>query len=313
MITRLKNLITKKKIEAIPPVDSETTQESPTIPRATPLMVENEDPKVQLTHSSSTPQLIVGSAQSVGMVRDHNEDSILTLNSLTSNDGEHLPLGLFVVADGMGGHKQGEVASKIAVRTFAREVVRRVLMGLFETNPHPPELSIQEIMEESVMEAHHLITKEAPGSGTTLTAIFILGKQMTIAHVGDSRAYAIDPNGTTEVLTHDHSLVKRMMELGHLTEEEAAVHPQRNVLYRALGQGEPFTPDVSTTPTPKSGYLMLCSDGLWGLVTQEEIIESIVKAPAPEKASQLLVDAANRAGGPDNISVILVKLPEYAS
>lgn len=306
MITRLKNLFTKKKNDS----NAEASVESPTIPRTSPLQFEPEIPKAKPTRIL-VPQLMVGSAQSIGMVRDHNEDSILTLSCLTMDDGDHIPLGLFVVADGMGGHKQGEVASKIAVRTFAREVLRRVMMGLFETQPVPPEQSIQEIMEESVMEAHQLITKEAPGSGTTMTAIFILGRQMTIAHVGDSRAYTIDPDGKTEILTRDHSLVKRMMELGHLTEDEAAVHPQRNVLYRALGQGEPFTPDVSTTPTPDSGYLMLCSDGLWGLVSQEEIAASVTKEPSPEKACQLLVDSANRAGGPDNISVIMVKLPDY--
>jgi serine/threonine protein phosphatase PrpC len=99
--------------------------------------------------------------------------------------------------------------------------------------------------------------------------------------------------------------------LGHLTEEEASIHPQRNVLYRALGQGEPFTPDVSTALVPAPGYLLLCSDGLWGQVAQKEIIRIVQKAPSPEAACQMLVDAANKAGGPDNISVILVRLPQY--
>jgi len=133
---------------------------------------------------------------------------------------------------------------------------------------------------------------------------------MTIAHVGDSRAYAISTDGTSQILTRDHSLVMRMIELGQLTAEEAQVHPQRNVLYRALGQGEPFASDISTSPLPDSGHILLCSDGLWGVVGEVEIIRIIAAAPSPQVASQLLVDAANTNGGPDNISAILIRLPE---
>ena len=115
------------------------------------------------------------------------------------------------------------------------------------------------------------------------------------------------------VLTRNHSLVMRMIELGQLTEEEAAVHPQRNVLYRALGQGEPFLPDVTTFPIPKSHYFLICSDGLWGVVPEEEISQIILSAPNPQVACQLLVNAANDHGGPDNITAILVQLPELIS
>jgi len=111
-------------------------------------------------------------------------------------------------------------------------------------------------------------------------------------------------------LTRDHSLVMRMIELGQLTAEEAQIHPQRNVLYRALGQGDPFAPDVSTSPLPDSGYILLCSDGLWGVVGEDEIVRLISKAPNPHIASQLLVDAANTNGGPDNISAILIRIPD---
>jgi serine/threonine protein phosphatase PrpC len=122
----------------------------------------------------------------------------------------------------------------------------------------------------------------------------------------------INPAGEITVLTRDHSLVKRMMELGHLTEEEASVHPQRNVLYRALGQGEPFTPDVSTIPLPLASHILICSDGLWGLVPQTEIVRFVTTSPSPDIACQLLVNAANKAGGPDNISAILIRIPEIS-
>lgn len=119
----------------------------------------------------------------------------------------------------------------------------------------------------------------------------------------------ISPNGKAEVLTRDHSLVARLIELGQLTTEEAATHPQRNVLYRALGQGEPFDPDISMLQAPRDGFLLLCSDGLWGVITQEELVKIVIDHPDPYIACQKLVEAANTAGGPDNISVILVHLP----
>ena len=129
---------------------------------------------------------------------------------------------------------------------------------------------------------------------------------MTIAHVGDSRVYSIDGKGNLEALTRDHSLVKRLQELGQITSEEAAVHPQRNVLYRALGQGEPFEPEIITTQRPDAGGLLVCSDGLWSIVGPEVIKEIISNGSDPQETCDKLLDAANDAGGPDNISAIYV-------
>jgi protein phosphatase len=255
------------------------------------------------------PLLDVGYAQSVGRQRDHNEDALLAINTALSTSGGLTSFGLFIVADGMGGHKQGEVASELAVRTMASQITQKLMLARIAPQPVPPKESIQEIMDHSVQEAHRLITKEAPGSGTTMTALLLLDKHITIAHIGDSRAYIVHPNGDLQTLTRDHSLVMRMMELGQLTEEEAAVHPQRNVLYRALGQGEAFAPDITTSPQPESGYLMLCSDGLWGVLPRETIAHIITENTSPQVASWKLVDAANEAGGPDNITVILIQLP----
>jgi protein phosphatase len=256
------------------------------------------------------PQLDVGCAQSVGKQREHNEDSLLAINTLLAGNGEYIPFSLFIVADGMGGHKHGEIASGLAVRTVAGHIVRKLFLSLLNPKAVRPSDSIQEILEASLQEAHRLVMKEAPGSGTTLTAVLVLDKQMSIAHVGDSRLYAIATDGEISVLTRDHSLVMRMMELGQLNEQDAATHPQRNVLYRALGQGEAFSPDIATSPLPASGSLMLCSDGLWGVVPQAEVSRIIQANTEPQVAAQMLIDAANAAGGPDNISVILIRLPE---
>ncbi len=255
------------------------------------------------------PQFIVGCGQSIGRVRDHNEDALFTLTTTLVGDSTKIPFGFYIVADGMGGHIHGEIASGVATRAMASHVIRNLYTPLFSVFPQSPERSLQEIMQEGIQAAHRAIKSQAPGGGTTLTALLILGDQLTIAHVGDSRAYIVHPNGRIEVLTRDHSLVKRLEELGQITAEEAAVHPQRNVLYRALGQGEPFEAEISTSPIPSSGDLFLCSDGLWGVLSESEMYQIISEAKSPAEASQKLVAAANAAGGPDNITAILVHLP----
>lgn len=258
---------------------------------------------------SEPPQLIVGCAQSAGKQRDHNEDALFTLTTTLVNDYNNITFGLYIVADGMGGHQYGEVASSIAIRTMASSIVRKLYTPLLSPKPNPPDESLLEIMQEGVQEAHRAITKQVPGGGTTLTAALILGNQMTIAHVGDSRAYLIDDDSQFEALTRDHSLVNRLVELGQITTDEAAVHPQRNVLYRALGQGEPFDADINSLQMPESGYLLLCSDGLWSVVNETDLQRLVKESASPEEACQRMVEAANAAGGPDNISAILIRLP----
>jgi serine/threonine protein phosphatase PrpC len=151
------------------------------------------------------------------------------------------------------------------------------------------------------------VLTKAPGGGTTLTVAVIIGNQVTLAHIGDSRAYFIYSDSRIEAITKDHSLVSRLVELGQITEEEAAVHPQRNVLYRALGQRDPIKPDISNHIFPESGYLLMCSDGLWGVISQDEITRSVLTSENLSSACHMMVEAANLAGGPDNISVVLVQ------
>lgn len=262
-----------------------------------------------LARPSEPPQLFAGCAQSIGLQRNHNEDGLFVLTSTLVSNKNAAPFGLYIVADGMGGHRHGEVASGAAVRVMASYVIRRLFTPLVTSNADAHIEFIQEVMRQGVQDSHRVILKEAPGGGTTLTAVLVLGDQLTIAHVGDSRAYTVSASGELQALTNDHSLVRRLEELGQITPAEAAIHPQRNVLYRALGQGEPFDPDVSTSPIPENGYLLLCSDGLWGVVPEETILRLILSTPTPEQACQGMVDAANSAGGPDNITAILVRMP----
>lgn len=253
-------------------------------------------------------QLLAATSQSVGKQREHNEDSLLAITATLAGKTANVPFGLYMVADGMGGHQFGEVASNAAVRVIAGQIFRKFHSYLFAIPTQQPEDSLQEIMENAIKEAHRVVQKDAPGSGTTVTAALVVGQQLTIGHVGDSRAYIIHTSGRAEQLTHDHSLVQRLEELGHLNKEEAASFPHRNVLIRALGQGESLDVDVFTIPFPTQGTLMLCTDGLWGVVQDSEIARSMMDAPNLQRASQNLVTAANTAGGPDNISVVLVQM-----
>jgi serine/threonine protein phosphatase PrpC len=256
------------------------------------------------------PQLIVGVAQSVGIQRDHNEDALFTLTTNLVSGEKSLYFGLYIIADGMGGHENGEIASSVAVDRLTSHVIHSLYLPLFSPLSNKLELSIQEIMQTGVIQAHQAIKKEALGSGTTLTSALILGDQMTIAHVGDSRAYMMDPDANLQLLTHDHSLVKRLEEIGQISPEQVSTHPQRNVLYRALGQGEPFEPDIATYQLQQGSQILLCTDGLWGVISDSDMEHVIRSIAEPQQACQSLTHLANLAGGPDNISVILVRMPE---
>lgn len=271
------------------------------------------DQQINSIIASQTPryemrQLVAGVGQSVGKQREHNEDSVLSLTSTISGSTESVPFGLYVVADGMGGHQFGEVASNAAIRIIGGNITKKFHSYLYKLPTQSLQESLQEVMESSIMEAHQYVQREAPGSGTTVTAALVVGQQVTIGHVGDSRAYGIFPDGRIEALTRDHSLVRRLEELGHLSKDEAENFPHRNVLIKALGQGESLEADIFTIPFPQPGILMICSDGLWGVVNEKDIVRIINEAPNLHRACQNLVEAANAAGGPDNITVVLAHL-----
>ena len=285
-----------------PAINQDVANTAPLTEQQIEAIVKNQNPRFDMQ------QLIAAGGQSVGKQRELNEDSLLAMTTTMAGNSGNLPFGLYVIADGMGGHQFGEVASNAAIRSVAGFILRKFHPYLFQVKTDTMDESFQEIMIAAVGEAQRAIQREAPGSGTTLTAALVLGQQVTVAHVGDSRAYFVFPDGRIEPITRDHSLVKRLEELGHITPEEAVNYPHRNVLYRALGQGEVLDPDIFTVTFPQPGYLMICSDGLWGVVAEQDLVRSIVDAPNLQRACQNLVAAANTAGGPDNISVILAQL-----
>jgi serine/threonine protein phosphatase PrpC len=261
------------------------------------------------TDAEGRRHMVIGASQSTGIERTHNEDSLFILLGNSYGEEAMPDFGVFIVADGMGGHRSGEVASAISVRTVAQSITRDGVLDLFEFEPGNDRPPLQELVRKALEQANQRVVDRVPGGGTTLTLAVLLGTHMTIGHVGDSRAYVIS-NNHARVITRDHSLVERLRELGQLTPEEAAAHPQRNVLYRAIGQGANLEVDVFTEPIPQDGYLLLCSDGLWGVVSDDDILRIVSSSNHPQMACDELVRAANAAGGPDNITAVLVYFPQ---
>ncbi|MGD1993138.1 MAG: protein phosphatase 2C domain-containing protein [Anaerolineae bacterium] len=251
----------------------------------------------------------IGWSTDVGLVRGQNEDALLILESYQEGDQPLPPFGFFAVADGMGGHQSGEIASSLAVRSATGYIVREIYQyTLSDAEPSSARLSLLEALVGAVNQANADVASTVPGGGTTLTCALVIGRRVYIAHVGDSRAYlAFD--GRLEQLTQDHSLVDRLMTLGELTEEEAANHPQKNVLYRAVGQSGGLEVDTYFRSLPEGARLLICTDGLWGLLGDEHMAEIISTAESPQDACDALVVSANEAGGRDNITAVLVELP----
>jgi serine/threonine protein phosphatase PrpC len=208
---------------------------------------------------------------------------------------------VFVVADGMGGAQAGEVASKIAIEAFEQ--------GL------PDSGSPEQRLADRVREANRRIHErsradhERAGMGTTLTAAYLDDAAVAIAHVGDSRAYLFR-DGSLERLTEDHSLVEELVRQQKLTPEQAAEHPQRSIITRALGPEETVEVDTWTYPVRAGDVLLLCSDGLTSMVSEARVAEILAASDSLTPAADALIDAANGAGGRDNITVVLFRLEE---
>lgn len=226
-----------------------------------------------------------------GRVRPQNEDSHLA-------DREH---DLFAVADGMGGHAAGEVASRLAVEALHR----RVAEG-------SPEVSRADLLRTALEEANRAILERAArepelaGMGTTLTVLLGGGHAATIAHIGDSRLYRLR-GGRLECLTTDHTVVQRYMEAGQISSAEARLHPMRHVLTRALGIDGELEVDIQETEVREKDLFLLCSDGLTGMVDDGDLQAMLCQPLELEDAARQLVGAANLRGGEDNITVVLVR------
>jgi serine/threonine protein phosphatase PrpC len=249
--------------------------------------------------------LEIGFASDPGRVRDRNEDAGLAWQFSLLQQGEPpRPIGLFGIADGMGGHARGEQASALAIRVSAHHIIRAIALPLLIEDEEMAERApIHEVLAASVRIAQQSVVHRVPEGGTTLTLALLLDENVYIAHVGDSRAY-LGERGQLRCLTQDHSMAARLLEMEQATSQEAV--SQRNILYKAIGQGSEVEPDLVSSDLGWGQYLLLCCDGLWSKVSDEQISAIIEASATPDIACQNLVAMANRNGGEDNISVILV-------
>lgn len=258
--------------------------------------------------STKNSHIKFGQSTDVGMVRNNNQDAVLSF-FFTSRSAEEQPdFGLFIVADGMGGHHDGEKASAMTARIIAGHITKNIYIPMMLNTTPADRPPITEILVEAVQKANADVIANVPEGGTTLTAVTIIGDLAYVVHVGDSRVYLITRDGLEQV-TRDHSLVRRLIELDQLTEEEAADHPQKNVLYRAIGQSETLEVDAITRRLPPNSRLLLCSDGLWNQVDDKEIGDIVMSHDNPQEACDKLVALANTRGGTDNITTILLLIP----
>ena len=224
----------------------------------------------------------VGAATDIGQVREGNEDAYLIVEPL------------YAVADGMGGHRGGEVASSLALET---------VQGMFERR--------EGSLAEQVAEANRAVfdrsqsDRKVSGMGTTLTAAQLDGNRVHLVHVGDSRAYLLRGGELTQI-TEDHTLVHRMVVEGEISEEEAETHPHRSILTRALGVDRNIQVDERDLEVAPGDRLLLCTDGLTGMISEAQIREILLETPDPQEAVNELVKGANRAGGIDNITAVIL-------
>jgi len=234
-------------------------------------------------------------------VAEHFEKSDTGRQRRANEDSFFARAPLFVVADGMGGAQAGEVASRLAAETFAA--------GLHG------EGTSEQRLEARVREANSRIHELSQGDralngmGTTITAAYLDGDELSLAHVGDSRAYLLRDGELTR-LTRDHTLVEELVRRGELTEQEAAEHPQRSIITRALGPEPDIDVDLRTHRVHAGDVLLLCSDGLTGMIGEDEVERILGGARSLRDAGRALVDAANEAGGRDNITVVLFRVDE---
>ena len=233
-------------------------------------------------------RLATGSATDTGLHRGNNEDAYLV-------DVEHV---VFAVADGMGGHRGGEVASRTAIEALRAAIAA----GL--------------PVHDAIVQANTAVIERASGDqeltgmGTTLTAVVVAGgRQLLIGHVGDSRAYLLQ-GGAMRRITNDHSLVEELLREGRLTAEQAESHPRRAIVTRALGVERTVEVDLYTVEVAAGDRLLICSDGLTTMVRDRDIERLARSETDPQRTAEILVDAANRAGGEDNTSVVIVDVLE---
>jgi serine/threonine protein phosphatase PrpC len=259
-------------------------------------------------------RLLVGQRSDAGQVRELDEDSLLAMTLSPTFESQTAPvLGLFAVADGMGGHDSGEVASSLALQVLAERAIRYIILPELSDRSSSPE-EIVGSLEDAVLAANDAVylarQKRGSDMGTTVTAALVRTDRLFLAHVGDCRAYLWNSDGLDQ-LTIDHSVVARMIADGQAEPDEIYTHPHRSVIYRSIGDKPLVDVDTAVLPLEAGDRLILCSDGLWEMVYDEGIEDVMMQESDPQLACDQLVKRANLAGGEDNISVIVVQVEAF--
>jgi serine/threonine protein phosphatase PrpC len=250
----------------------------------------------------------LGFASNVGKVRRVDEDSLLAMEIQTAYLSEPRTRMLLMVADGMGGHSRGDVASRTAVRAVAGTI-----LPVLTSQEDIPRSTYDRELRAAVANANQAIFDEArrhpecEGMGTTLSLAIIDGRDLYIANVGDSRTYIINEEEIFQV-TRDHSLVQELVDRGELRPEEARHHPRKNVITMALGVYDEVAPDIGCLTAEPGDLVLVCCDGLINHVEDEDIQRVVVESSDPQTACEILVALANKGGGTDNISVIIARV-----
>jgi serine/threonine protein phosphatase PrpC len=255
------------------------------------------------------PLIHLGIASLTGN-RGKNEDTALVFLSQIDSENDCVPVCFAVAADGMGGKWGGEYASSIAAETLAERVINLVIPSqIFEKQILPDQTIIRDTLIEAMTSAHEMVQCHVPEGGTTATCVLIVGDQAQIAHVGDSRAYLMN-DARLQLLTSDHSLVHVLEKQGNLTSDQARTHSQRNILYRTIGMKGDLEIDSLTLWLEPSSLILLCSDGLWNALGDRQMAEIIIAAGEPQTACEQLVSAGVAADGSDNVTAIIVQIPD---
>lgn len=265
------------------------------------------------TGEEDTPiRLVYGYQSHTGLVRDVNEDSLILLQLSGLN---HLPggptLGLFAIADGVGGAALGEVASQTAVHHLAAVLMEQFFTRELLGEPISDD-ELSGVLEQAILTANQAILelqneREEGNMGSTLTALLIRNQKALIANIGDSRTYLMS-GGALKVVTRDHSLVARLVEQGVIEPQEAYTHRHRSVIYRSLGNKGATEIDLFHLDLQRGDRLLLCSDGLWEMVHDPLLEDILLDRQDPQQACDRLIELANQSGGDDNISVIVVNV-----
>jgi len=267
--------------------------------------------KCEIEESSIRVKIEAGSASDIGLIRDHNEDTLL-VQDLVLEDHDGLKLAsLYAVADGMGGHDAGEVASSLTMDVLINHIQKALRAAGNKSVALGDSNVLSKILIEAVQIANREIFNQnlstGGNMGTTLVAMLVVGTVAYIANVGDSRAYLLDGEGFTQ-LTNDHSLVARLIAVGQIAPEEAYTHPQRNIITRCLGTESTVEVDLFIKKLKPCISILLCSDGLWEMVRDDRLRHVLLQQKSPQEACDVLVKHANDSGGVDNISIIIAKI-----